>query len=137
MLITPCCVCGFGENTLPKPMYSDVYSRSDLLRSTQKFPRRDVDGGGGGATRPSAALVPSALATHRLLRRCSRAARSESRASARSQRCCGLRPQRPLAARPSAALVCSLASPGRHVRCAQKLCSPWGRLILRRAQNSN
>ena len=33
--------------------------------------------------------------------------------------------------------VCSLASPGRHVRFAQKLCSPWGRLILRRAQNSN
>ena len=33
--------------------------------------------------------------------------------------------------------VCSLASPGRHVRFTQKLCSPWGRLILRRAQNSN
>ena len=75
------------------------------LRSTQKFLRRDVDGGGGGATRPSAALAPSAPAAHRLLMRCSRAARSESRASARSQRCCGLRPQRPLAARPSAALA--------------------------------
>ena len=133
------------------------------LRSTQKFLRRDVDGEGGGATRPSAALAPSAPAAHRLLMRCSRAARSMSRASARSQRCCGLRPQRPLAARPSAALrprwrlrrplalalvcdclepgspisrVCSLASPqaGRHVRFAQKLCGPWGRLILRRAQ---
>ena len=75
------------------------------LRSTQKFLRRDVDGGGGGATRPSAALAPSAPAAHRLLMRCSRAARSMSRASARSQRCCGLRPQRPLAARPSAALA--------------------------------
>ena len=75
------------------------------LGSTQKFLRRDVDGGGGGATRPSAALAPSAPAAHRLLMRCSRAARSMSRASARSQRCCGLRPQRPLAARPSAALA--------------------------------
>ena len=75
------------------------------LRSTQKFLRRDVDGGGGGATRPSAALAPSAPAAYRLLMRCSRAARSMSRASARSQRCCGLRPQRPLAARPSAALA--------------------------------
>jgi hypothetical protein len=75
---------------------------------TQEYPkvfRRDVDGGGGGATRPSAALAPSAPAAHRLLMRCSRAARSMSRASARSQRCCGLRPQRPLAARPSAALA--------------------------------
>ena len=65
------------------------------LRSTQKFLRRDVDGGGGGVSRPSAALAPSAPAAHRLLMRCSRAARSQSRASARSQRCCGLRPQRP------------------------------------------
>ena len=75
---------------------------------TQEYPkvlRRDVDGGGGGATRPWAALAPSAPAAHRLLMRCSRAARSQSRASARSQRCCGLRPQRPLAARPSAALA--------------------------------
>ena len=32
------------------------------LRSTQKFLRSDVDGGGGGATRPSAALAPSAPA---------------------------------------------------------------------------
>ena len=73
---------------------------------TEEYPkvlRRDVDGEGGGATRPSAALAPSAPAAHRLLMRCSRAARSKSRASARSQRCCGLRPQRPLAARPSAA----------------------------------
>ncbi len=74
------------------------------LRSTQKF-FKVVDGGGGGATRPSAALAPSAPAAHRLLMRCSRAARSKSRASARSQRCCGRRPQRPLAARPSAALA--------------------------------
>ena len=74
-------------------------------QSTQKFLRRDADGGGGGATRPSAALAPSAPAAYRLLMRCSRAARSMSRASARSQRCCGLRPQRPLAARPSAALA--------------------------------
>ena len=33
--------------------------------------------------------------------------------------------------------VCSLASPGRHVRFTQKASSPRGRLILRRAQNSN
>ena len=33
--------------------------------------------------------------------------------------------------------VCLLASPGRHVRFAQKASSPRGRLILRRAQNSN
>ena len=75
---------------------------------TQEYPkvlRRDVDGEGGGAARPSAALAPSAPAAHRLLMRCSRAARSMSRASARSHRCCGLRPQRPLAARPSAALA--------------------------------
>ena len=65
----------------------------------------DVDGGGGGATRPSAALAPSAPAAHRLLMRFYRAARSMLRASARSHRCCGLRPQRPLAARPSAALA--------------------------------
>jgi hypothetical protein len=130
------------------------------LRSIQKFLRRDVDGGGGGATRPSAALAPSAPAAHRLLMRCSRAARSQSRASARSQRCFGrsghwqrgLRPRwrlrRPLALalacgclEPGSRIsrVCSLASPGlgRHVRFTQKLCSPWGRLILRRAQNSN
>ncbi len=50
-------------------------------------------------------LKPSAPAAHRLFMRCSRAARSKSRESARSQRCCGLRPQRPLAARPSAALA--------------------------------
>jgi hypothetical protein len=54
------------------------------LRSTQKFLPRDVVGGGGGATRPSAALAPSAPAAHRILMRCSRAARSMSRASARS-----------------------------------------------------
>ena len=54
-------------------------------RSTQQFRRRDADGGGGGATRPSAALAPSAPAAHRLLMRCSRAARSMLRASARSQ----------------------------------------------------
>jgi hypothetical protein len=44
-----------------------------------------------GAARPKAALAPSAPAAHRFLMRCARAARSESRASARSQRCCGLR----------------------------------------------
>ena len=49
------------------------------------------------------ALAPSAPAAHRLLMRFSRAARSMSRASARSQRCCGLRPQRPAPATGSAA----------------------------------
>ena len=50
-------------------------------------------------------LAPSAPAAYRLLMRFSRAARSISCAYARSQRCCGLRPQRPPAARPSAALA--------------------------------
>jgi hypothetical protein len=76
--------------------YARPFAEWRALRSTQKFLLRDVDGGWGGATRPSAALAPSAPAAHRLLMRCSRAARSMSRASARSQRCCGLRPQRPL-----------------------------------------
>jgi hypothetical protein len=92
--------------TAPRYFLMEGLQRAETPpRSTQKFPRRDVDGGGGGATRPSAALAPSAPAAHRLLMRCSRAARSKSRASARSQRCWGPRPQQPLAARPSAALA--------------------------------
>ena len=113
------------------------------LRSTQKFLRRGVDGGG-----------------HRLLMRCSRAARSMLRASARSHRC-----------RPSAAATTGSAAFGRagafgarwHLhwhaivssRAVQSRASArlqaldatcvsrkrhqvhGGRLILRRAQNSN
>jgi hypothetical protein len=78
------------------------------LESTQSS-ERDANGGWGPRGWRCAAFgrSASAPAAHRPLMRLSRAARSKSRgASARSERCCGHRPQRPLrplAARPKRA----------------------------------
>jgi hypothetical protein len=148
-----------------------VFRISPIENQKPEFLGRRFKMGVGVALRGlrTAALAPSAPAAPRLLMRYSRAARSESRASARSQRCCGLqvRPQRPLAARPSSSAALAPSAPAgtcigmrlsragqsklarllarkpwtprafRRSTFAQKLCSPWGRLILRRAQNSN
>jgi hypothetical protein len=67
-----------------------VQRTENSTQSTQKFLRRDVGEGVALQARPSA-LAPSAPAALRLLMRCCRAARSMSRASARSHQCCGLR----------------------------------------------
>ena len=130
------------------------------LRSTQKFLRRDVDGEGVAlrGLRPLWRLrrprhVGSSCDVLELPAPCYARllARSGAAAFGRSghwQR--GLRPRwrlrRPLTLalacdclEPGSPIsrVCSLASPGRHVRFTQKASSPRGRLILRRAQNSN
>ena len=130
-------------------------------QSTQKFLRRQPLMGEGVAVRGLRPLwrlrrqrhIGSSCDVLELLAPCHARllARSGAAAFGRSghwQR--GLRPRWRLRRPPALALacdclelgsrisrVCSLASPGGHVRFAQKASSPRGRLILRQAQNSN